>query len=112
MIFSTFAKNIARSDNDLGLAQEKMTVKQDKQDIRKLSVDQLKSWMTEHGEKGFRGKQIYEWIWKKSVSSFAEMTNLRGYGRREREPLQAIENAPRAKARGADGRGRGLNLVA
>lgn len=53
-----------------------MTGIQDKQDIRKLSVDQLKGWMTEHGEKGFRGKQIYEWIWKKSVNSFAEMTNL------------------------------------
>ncbi len=49
---------------------------QEKQDIRKLSVDQLKSWMAEHGEKAFRAKQIYEWIWKKSASSFAEMTNL------------------------------------
>ncbi|WP_254563091.1 23S rRNA (adenine(2503)-C(2))-methyltransferase RlmN [Dyadobacter diqingensis] len=49
---------------------------QEKQDIRKLSVDQLKGWMAEHGEKAFRAKQIYEWIWKKSASSFAEMTNL------------------------------------
>jgi 23S rRNA (adenine2503-C2)-methyltransferase len=49
---------------------------QEKQDIRKLSVEQLKSWMAEHGEKAFRAKQIYEWIWKKSASSFAEMTNL------------------------------------
>lgn len=44
--------------------------------------------------------------------SFVEMTNLRGYGKRERDPLQAIENTPRAKARSADGRGRELNLVA
>lgn len=49
---------------------------QEKQDIRKLSVDQLKNWMAEHGEKAFRAKQIYEWIWKKSASSFTEMTNL------------------------------------
>lgn len=49
---------------------------QEKQDIRKLSVDQLKNWMTEHGEKGFRAKQVYEWLWKKSANSFAEMTNL------------------------------------
>jgi 23S rRNA (adenine2503-C2)-methyltransferase len=48
----------------------------DKQDIRKLGLEQLKSWMTEHGEKGFRAKQIYEWIWKKSAGSFDEMTNL------------------------------------
>ncbi|CAG5005544.1 putative dual-specificity RNA methyltransferase RlmN [Dyadobacter sp. CECT 9275] len=49
---------------------------QDKADIRKLNLDQLKSWMTEHGEKGFRAKQIHEWLWKKSAQSFAEMTNL------------------------------------
>ena len=53
-----------------------MTGLKDKQDIRKLTVEQLKSWMTEHGEKGFRAKQIYEWIWKKSANSFSEMTNL------------------------------------
>lgn len=47
-----------------------------KADIRKLSVDQLKTWLTEHGEKGFRAKQIHEWLWKKSVTSFEEMTNL------------------------------------
>lgn len=49
---------------------------QQKQDIRKMSVDQIKTWMSEHGEKAFRGKQIYEWLWKKSSNSFADMTNL------------------------------------
>ncbi|WP_439559129.1 23S rRNA (adenine(2503)-C(2))-methyltransferase RlmN [Dyadobacter sp.] len=53
-----------------------MTGLEEKQDIRKMSVDQLKQWMAEHGEKAFRAKQIYEWIWKKSSHSFAEMTNL------------------------------------
>jgi 23S rRNA (adenine2503-C2)-methyltransferase len=48
----------------------------EKQDIRKLSVDQLKSWLSENGEQGFRAKQISEWLWKKSVRSFDEMTNL------------------------------------
>jgi len=28
------------------------------------------------GEKPFRAKQVHEWLWKKSVHSFAEMTNL------------------------------------
>ena len=28
------------------------------------------------GEKKFRAKQIYEWLWKKSATSFDEMTNL------------------------------------
>lgn len=53
-----------------------MTGIQEKQDIRKMTVEQLKGWMTERGEKAFRAKQIYEWIWKKSANSFAEMTNL------------------------------------
>lgn len=47
-----------------------------KQDIRKLSLDQLISHITELGEKPFRAKQIYEWIWAKSGTDFAEMTNL------------------------------------
>ena len=47
-----------------------------KQDIRKLSRDQLISQFTELGEKPFRAKQVYEWIWKKSAADFDEMTNL------------------------------------
>ncbi|MCF2503240.1 23S rRNA (adenine(2503)-C(2))-methyltransferase RlmN [Dyadobacter sp. CY107] len=47
-----------------------------RQDIRKMDVEQLKSWLATHGEKGFRAKQIFEWIWKKSAHSFDEMTNL------------------------------------
>lgn len=47
-----------------------------KQDIRKLSTDQLKDWLTRHGEQGFRAKQITEWLWKKAARSFDEMSNL------------------------------------
>lgn len=32
--------------------------------------------MTRLGEKSFRAKQVYEWLWKKSAHSFDEMTNL------------------------------------
>lgn len=45
-------------------------------DIRSLSLDQLKAKLTEMGEQGFRAKQIYEWIWQKSVTDFDEMSNL------------------------------------
>ncbi|WP_247232874.1 23S rRNA (adenine(2503)-C(2))-methyltransferase RlmN [Telluribacter sp. SYSU D00476] len=48
----------------------------EKADIRKLSVEQMKKWLSEQGEQGFRAKQIHEWLWKKSVRSFSEMTNL------------------------------------
>lgn len=47
-----------------------------KKDIRKLSFDQIKDFMLGKGEKAFRAKQVYEWLWKKSAQSFSEMTNL------------------------------------
>jgi len=47
-----------------------------KQDIRKLSLEQLINNLTQFGEKPFRAKQVYEWLWKKSSLSFDEMTNL------------------------------------
>lgn len=47
-----------------------------KQNIRLLSLDELKAYFVEIGEKAFRAKQVYEWLWKKSAMSFDEMTNL------------------------------------
>ncbi|SFG74378.1 23S rRNA (adenine(2503)-C(2))-methyltransferase RlmN [Pontibacter chinhatensis] len=47
-----------------------------KKDIRKLSLDDLKAWLVENGEKAFRAKQVYEWLWKHSAQSFAEMNNV------------------------------------
>ncbi|TNE81042.1 MAG: 23S rRNA (adenine(2503)-C(2))-methyltransferase RlmN [Bacteroidetes bacterium] len=47
-----------------------------KTDIRSLSKDQLTETMLKLGEKAFRAKQVYEWLWKKSAHSFEEMTNL------------------------------------
>ena len=47
-----------------------------KKDIRKLSLDDLKAWLVEQGEKPFRAKQVYEWLWKHSARSFAEMNNV------------------------------------
>lgn len=47
-----------------------------KNDIRKYSVEQMKTWLADHREPAFRSKQIHEWLWKKSARSFAEMTNL------------------------------------
>ena len=47
-----------------------------KQNIRTLSLEQLKKSLEKIGEKSFRSKQIYEWLWKKDASSFDEMTNL------------------------------------
>lgn len=45
-------------------------------DIRSLSLDQLKDKLVEMGEQSFRAKQIYEWIWQKSVTDFDQMSNV------------------------------------
>ena len=45
-------------------------------DIRDLTLDQLKTAVADLGEKAFRAKQLYEWIWTKGASSFDDMTNL------------------------------------
>ncbi len=47
-----------------------------KTDIRALGLEQLKETLVKHGEKAFRAKQVYEWLWVKSARSFDEMTNL------------------------------------
>jgi len=49
---------------------------QTKKDIRKLSLDELKNWFVENGEKPFRAKQVYEWLWKHAAQSFSEMNNV------------------------------------
>jgi len=44
--------------------------------IYSLTLDELKEWLVAHGEKPFRATQIYEWLYGKRVTDFAEMTNL------------------------------------
>ncbi len=47
-----------------------------KKNIRNLSQQELKEFFVEIGDKAFRAKQVYEWLWKRGVHSFDEMTNL------------------------------------
>ncbi len=44
--------------------------------IRHLSLDELVAYFEQMGEKKFRAKQVYEWLWKKHAHSFEAMTNL------------------------------------
>jgi len=53
-----------------------MEATQIKKDIRKLSLDELKAWFVENGEKPFRAKQVYEWLWKHAAQGFSEMNNV------------------------------------
>lgn len=48
----------------------------EKPDIRRLSRDQVTEYFLSIGEKAFRAKQVYEWLWKKAVKDFDEMTNI------------------------------------
>lgn len=47
-----------------------------KKNIRALTAEELKTFFTDKGEKAFRAKQVYEWLWQKSAHSFDAMTNL------------------------------------
>ena len=53
-----------------------MNTEPQKRDVLSLSLDDLKVFLTKNHEKPFRAKQIFEWLWKKSVTDFDEMTNL------------------------------------
>ncbi|MDB5190749.1 MAG: rRNA m(2)A-2503 methyltransferase [Segetibacter sp.] len=44
--------------------------------IRHLNLDELEKYFEEIGDKKFRAKQVYEWIWLKHAHSFDAMTNL------------------------------------
>jgi 23S rRNA (adenine2503-C2)-methyltransferase len=45
-------------------------------DIRKLDEQELIQLFTVKGEKSFRARQVYSWLWKKSAQSFEQMTDL------------------------------------
>lgn len=63
-----------------------------KKDIRAFTLPQLKELFTQMGEKAFRANQVYEWLWKKSARSFAEMSNL-SKSLREQLDLNFVINA-------------------
>ena len=45
-------------------------------DIRGLSEDQIIEFFEKKGLDSYRGRQVYEWIWRKSCYSFDDMTNI------------------------------------
>ena len=47
-----------------------------KRDIRQLSLKDIQDFFVSIGEKPFRAKQVYEWLWKKSAKDFDQMTNI------------------------------------
>ena len=47
-----------------------------KKDIRSLNLKELCSFFESNDFPSFRGNQVYNWLWNKSVFSFDEMTNI------------------------------------
>ncbi|MDQ2718467.1 MAG: 23S rRNA (adenine(2503)-C(2))-methyltransferase RlmN [Bacteroidota bacterium] len=44
--------------------------------IRTLSLEEIIAHFETGGEKKYRAKQVWEWLWKKHAQSFEDMTNL------------------------------------
>jgi 23S rRNA (adenine2503-C2)-methyltransferase len=60
----------------LNTTEKKTTMDTKKTSIYSLELHHLKDWLSENGEKPFRAEQIFDWLYKKRVSSFEDMSNL------------------------------------
>jgi len=47
-----------------------------KNSIYGLTIEQLTEWLMEQGQKKFRAAQIWDWLYKKRVTNFADMKNI------------------------------------
>ena len=52
------------------------TISKGIKNIRQLSYSELEKFFESMGEKKFRARQVWEWLWQKHAHSFAAMTNL------------------------------------
>lgn len=48
----------------------------EKMSVYSMRLDQLEDYLLSIGERKFRAKQIYDWLYKKRVSSFYDMRNI------------------------------------
>jgi 23S rRNA (adenine2503-C2)-methyltransferase len=52
------------------------SMKTEKKNIRHLSLADIEKYIEDIGEKKFRARQIWEWLWQKHAQGFNDMTNL------------------------------------
>ncbi|MDE5414819.1 23S rRNA (adenine(2503)-C(2))-methyltransferase RlmN [Alkalihalobacterium chitinilyticum] len=57
-----------------------------KTSIYGLTLEKLTAWLMEHGHKKFRAQQVWDWLYRKRVTDFSEMTNV------NKECLQLLED--------------------
>lgn len=60
----------------LNTTENNTTLDIKKTSIYSLQLHELKEWLTNNGEKPFRAEQIYDWLYKKRITSFEDMNNL------------------------------------
>ncbi|KIO42822.1 MULTISPECIES: 23S rRNA (adenine(2503)-C(2))-methyltransferase RlmN [Porphyromonadaceae] len=48
----------------------------EKRNIRKCTGKEISDFLEQQGEKAFRTKQIWQWLWQRGVTRFEDMTNL------------------------------------
>jgi len=63
-------------------------------DIKSMTLEELQEWVVSVGEKKFRAAQLYDWMHKKKVAGYGEMTNLSAAFREkcgEIEPFVALK---------------------
>ena len=41
-----------------------------------MSGDELQTWCLKAGQSGYRGKQLFEWMYRHGISSFEDMSNV------------------------------------
>ncbi len=75
-----------------------------KPNIRKHTLPELEALFVSMGEKKFRAKQVYEWLWQRGAGSFGEMSNLSKALRETLEAAFAIDKVQiRDEQRSNDG---------
>ena len=48
----------------------------DKICLKGMSEDELQTWCLKSGQSGYRGKQLFEWMYRQGISSFENMSNV------------------------------------
>ena len=58
-----------------------------KNSIYGLTIEQLKEWFVENGQKKYRAEQVWDWLYIKRVTEFSEMKNL------SKDCIELLENS-------------------
>ena len=60
----------------LNTTETNTTVETKKTSIYSLELHEIKEWLVTNGEKSFRAEQIFDWLYKKRITTFEDMNNL------------------------------------